>query len=144
MATVRRQGARRLGVIVFIVLAAGVATAIVRSSSDNGTHVHTAQSPTTNIDETTTTVGATEGSGLAPDTTAGSAAEGGAASTPSSTETTSGAGSGLAASGSGAAAATDEQPNTGGPLPFLPGLVLLVCAVLLRRRATAVAVIVER
>src|SRR5947209_2337254 len=108
MATVRAQGARRLGVIIGIVLVVGVITAVVRSGNNSPSRSVTAQAPvtTTTIVFAPTTVATTA---PAPTPTSTPATAAGGAATP--------AGGGLVTSGPGAAA-TPQHPTTGGPLPL--------------------------
>lgn len=127
MASVRQQGARRLGVIIVLVLGGGIATAAVRAGSNDSSKIHTAQAPTTSATEGDTATSAPETTvPTTPETTAGGSSTGATVGTSGS--------SGLTASGPGAASATSEHPNTGGPLPLLPGLGAIAAGAALRRR----------
>jgi hypothetical protein len=136
MATVRAEGARRLGVIIGVLFIAGVVTAIVRAGNDSSSPSITAQAPvtTTSTGEPITAPPATVPTPTAPTSapaTAGGANTGTATPTPAPST-----GSGLSTSGPGAAATT-AAGTTGGPLPLLPGLAAVGGALVLRKRGAA-------
>jgi len=133
MATVRAEGARRLGVIIGVLFIAGVVTAIVRAGNDSSSPSITAQAPvtTTSTGEPITAPPATATASTSAPATAGGANTGTVTPTPAPST-----GSGLSTSGPGAAATT-AAGTTGGPLPLLPGLAAVGGALVLRKRGAA-------